>query len=138
MEHLAFAAVRRRSLHRQERFAAGASHCQPAGARRRRIAVERQPLASAIKLPELSEDELNSVAKQYQVDGEPAKLVQLVGPEGASPRQAITVVLFDHGDATWFFRMRGDAKLVGDEQPNFEKFVGSVKFREAAKSNVEK
>ena len=86
-----------------------------------------------IKLPELSEDELNSVVKQYQVDGEPAKMVQLVGPEGVSPRQAITVVLFDRGDATWFFRMRGDAKLVSDEQPNFEKYVGSVKFRDSGK-----
>ena len=86
-----------------------------------------------IKLPKISEDELNSVVKPYQVDGKPAQMVQVVGPEAASPRLAITVVMFDLGDATWFFRMRGDSALVSDQQANFEKFVGSVKFREVGK-----
>lgn len=86
-----------------------------------------------INLPEISEDELKSAVKPYQVDGQPAQMVQLVGPEAASPRLAITVVMFDRGEATWFLRMRGDAKLVSDEQTNFEKFAGSVKFRDAGK-----
>ncbi len=83
-----------------------------------------------LKLSEVSEDEVNSLVKPYQVDGQAAQMVQLVGPEAASPRQAITVVMFDRGDATWFLRMRGNADLVNAEQPNFEKFVGSIKFRE--------
>jgi hypothetical protein len=88
---------------------------------------------SQIKLPEISSDDLNSLTKPFQVDGKAAQMVQLVGPEAASPRLAITVVVLDRDDATWFFRMRGDAELVKDEQPNFEKFVGSVKFRDAGK-----
>ncbi len=88
---------------------------------------------SQLKLPEVDEDGLKTIIKPYKLDGKEAHMVQLVGPEATNPRMAITVVFADHDDATWFFRMRGDADLVKAEQPDFEKFIESVKFKAGEK-----
>jgi hypothetical protein len=86
-----------------------------------------------LKLAPIEESELNSLIKETKIDGKPAKIVQLVGPESAQPRTAITAAVAERDDATWFFRMKGDADLAKDQQENFEKFIDSIKFKAAQK-----
>jgi hypothetical protein len=86
-----------------------------------------------LKLAPIEEAELNSLVKDTKIDGQPAKMVQLVAPESAQPRTAITAAVAERDDATWFFRMKGDASLVKEEQENFEKFLDSIKFKAAQK-----
>lgn len=86
-----------------------------------------------LKLAPIEESELNSLIKETKIDGKPAKMVQLVGPQSAQPRTAITAAIVERDDATWFFRMRGDADLAKVQQENFEKFLDSIKFKSTEK-----
>jgi hypothetical protein len=54
--------------------------------------------------------------------------VELVGPDDASPRQAILGVLTDVEGSTWFFKLMGEADLAMRERERFQAFVRSVKF----------
>ncbi len=77
------AAVRRRRLHRQKRFARSANHHQPTRRGAGGLLSNVNRWRAQLKLPEISEDELNSLVKPYQVDGKPAQMVQ-VGRAGGS------------------------------------------------------
>ena len=86
-----------------------------------------------LRLPQASASELQAAAKTYQVDGHSGHLVRLVGPEDATPRPAITAVVVPLDGVNWIFALKADADVRGKEQANFEKFVGSVKFRSTEK-----
>jgi hypothetical protein len=75
-----------------------------------------------------SEDELAAEVQPYQVDGQPAHLVRLTGPEDANPQRAITAAVVTHDGVNWIFALKTEAAVAQREQANFEKFVGSVKF----------
>ncbi len=66
--------------------------------------------------------------KPVDVDGRPGHFLYLVGPEEATRRQAILGVIVVDEARTWFFKMRGDAALVGRQQENFQAFIASVEF----------
>jgi hypothetical protein len=84
-------------------------------------------------LPPASDDELKAAAQPYEVDGQSGHLVRLLGPEDSTPRQAITAMVVPHDGVNWIFALKATADLAKNEQANFEKFVGSVKFRNANK-----
>jgi len=84
-------------------------------------------------LSPVSESELKAAAQAYQVDGQSAHLVRLVGPEDANPRRAITAAVVPHDGVNWIFALKADAAVAEQEQANFEKFVGSVKFQQPKK-----
>jgi hypothetical protein len=48
------------------------------------------------------------------------------------PRQRMLLVVLEKGKQKWYFKMLGDAELVGRHKGAFEKFVQSVKFTGAA------
>jgi hypothetical protein len=85
-----------------------------------------------------SEDELKAAAQAYQVNGQSAHLVRLVASEEASPRRAITAVVVPHDGVNWIFALKADAAVADQQQANFEKFVGSVKFRGPENKQTEK
>jgi hypothetical protein len=80
-------------------------------------------------LPPASEGELESLLNPYKVDGRPAQMVRLFSPKNADAPLAIVAVVADRDDTTWFFRMSGPPDFVEDQQPNFDKFMASIKFK---------
>lgn len=82
-----------------------------------------------IQLAPVSQADLAEHVKKIPVGRSTGDYVELVGPEDASPRQAILGVMTIEGDRAWFIKMMGDAELVLREKPQFEEFVRSVQFR---------
>lgn len=81
-----------------------------------------------VGLPAVSQADFNKELKQLPVAGGQGNYVELVGPESASPRQAILGVILPVGNSSWFFKLQGDATLALKEKSHFEEFVQSVKF----------
>jgi len=82
-----------------------------------------------VHLPPVSEGELESLLNPYKVDDRPAQMVRLFSPKNAESPLAIVAVVADRDDTTWFFRMSGPPELVEDQQPDFDKFMASIKFK---------
>jgi hypothetical protein len=84
-------------------------------------------------LPEATPDELEKMAEAVQVGDLPAKLYDIAGqgPGGASAKRILGVIQQRNG-VTWFFKMTGDAGLVGQQKPAFEAFLKSLTFTAAA------
>jgi len=82
----------------------------------------RQIGAPALNAPQLAELEKENT---IQVDGLPALLVYLEGNQG----KHISGVIAPRNNATWFFKMTGDAALVKDEGVPFGQFMASVRFQ---------
>ena len=81
-----------------------------------------------VHLSSIDRDALEKQAKDIPVGGETGKLVDLVGPPDAQPRESILGVICTHGDQAWFFKMKGDPDLVARERGRFESFVRSARF----------
>jgi hypothetical protein len=81
-----------------------------------------------IQLPEITQGELDKSASRIQVADAEGNYVELLGPEGASPRQAILGVVAVRGEQAWFFKLWGDAELALREKARFQEFVKSVSF----------
>ncbi|MGD1083744.1 MAG: hypothetical protein ABSA47_03225, partial [Verrucomicrobiota bacterium] len=79
-----------------------------------------------IGLQPLPESELASEIQSIDVAGGKATLVDLSNPGGTFPRLAAVIV--PRGTNTWFFKLTGDAPLVGQEKAAFVKFVQTVSF----------
>jgi hypothetical protein len=56
--------------------------------------------------------------------------VELVGSDSSNPRQTILGVIVQATGRQWFFKLQGDTDLAKREQPRFEEFVKSIRFRE--------
>jgi hypothetical protein len=82
-----------------------------------------------VHLPPVSEGELESLLNAYKVAGRPAQMVRLFSPKNAEAPLAIVAVVADRDETTWFFRMSGPPEFVEDEQPHFDKFMASIKFK---------
>jgi hypothetical protein len=76
-----------------------------------------------------SADELAAQAQSYEVDGQAAHRVRLMGPEDAKPRRAIMAVVVPHEGINWIIALKAEADVADREQDNFDQFVGSLKFR---------
>jgi hypothetical protein len=81
-----------------------------------------------IKLPEITQAELDKTAGRIQVADVEGHFVELVGPEAVKPRQAILAVVAVRGEQAWFFKLWGDAELALREKSPFQEFVKSVRF----------
>jgi hypothetical protein len=79
-------------------------------------------------LEPISEEQLRKEIQSLEVDGKPAYYADLTGPEMDGARQRILAVGAEHGEQTWFFKMKGPADLVGKQKAAFEAFVRSVRF----------
>jgi hypothetical protein len=82
-----------------------------------------------IKLPPTTPAELDTSTKTLEIDGRKADYVHLVGPEGATPREATLGVILRRPDRVWFFKLRGKPEIVEREKSRFEEYLKSVKFK---------
>lgn len=74
-----------------------------------------------------TEEQIKNDLLRSEVGGIPGLGIDLLGPEGAE-RQRISGVITLHNGSTWFFKMKGPAELVTQQQPAFEAFLRSVQF----------
>lgn len=75
------------------------------------------------------------VARQFQtveVGGEPGKLFEIAGtPEGGSGSTRIVTAMVHRSDASWFYKLAGDAALVKAQKPVFIQFLKSIRLKES-------
>jgi hypothetical protein len=80
-----------------------------------------------VGLQRLADADLQQLAEKVEIAGQPADLYDIAGTG-----QRIVGVIFHNGDATWFFKMTGDADLVEKQKPAFVSFLKSFQFGEPA------
>jgi hypothetical protein len=81
-----------------------------------------------IGLEETTQEDLDAALEAIDVDGRRGRYIRLLGPADTEQPQSMLVVLVGQQGNTWFFRMRGDSRLVQHERKHFEEFVKSVTF----------
>jgi hypothetical protein len=77
-----------------------------------------------------TDDELQKEAENIQAGGQPAQLYDIAGQNsaGGGGTERILGVIQHRADATWFYKMTGDADLVEQQKPAFVEFLKSLKF----------
>ena len=86
---------------------------------------------SQLGQPNLSADEL---AKKAQILNSPLGEVTLMDIQGLPPGAdaakdgRIVAAIVSKGDMTYFFKMRGNAELVGAQKENFIQWIGTVRM----------
>ncbi len=91
------------------------------------VTANVQRWAAQVGLP--VDDKLAELVKEIDIDGMQGSFVELVGPEGTDPRQAMLAAMVVREEKVWFFKLFGEAALVERETENFRKFVDSVRFK---------
>ena len=79
----------------------------------------------------MAPDEISSITSNLDINGAQATVVDFQGlasPPGAAHAQRMIVVIVPHAGNSWFFKMTGDAPLVGTQRETLLQFVNSVKF----------
>jgi len=86
-----------------------------------------------VGLQPLADADLQKLAEKVEVAAQPADLYDVLGTTpGTSVAERIVGVILHRDDATWFFKMTGDADLVEKQKPAFVSFLKSFQFGEAA------
>ena len=75
-------------------------------------------------------------AKQFtpvDVGGEPGNLFEISGTprDGEAPARIVTAMVH-RAEASWFYKMAGDAALVGEQKAAFIEFLKSIRVKEGA------
>jgi hypothetical protein len=85
-----------------------------------------------VGLAEAAPDELQKMAEQIEVGGQPAKLYDIAGHNPDSDNAMRILAVIQHRDnMTWFFKMTGDSGLVGQQKPAFINFVKTTRYSNA-------
>lgn len=84
-----------------------------------------------IGLAAVDEPGLAPLLTDMQIDGKPARLLDMAGtepPEGKTKPQRTIVAMVEVAGQTWFFKMSGEDTVVAAEKPAFLAFLNSVHF----------
>ncbi len=81
-----------------------------------------------VQLPPIAAADVERQTRPIDFAGVPAKLVELVAPDGTSPRETILGVIAIRGDESWYIKLKGDSALATREKERFEAFVKSIRF----------
>jgi len=85
-----------------------------------------------VGLPELTEDEVKQQLQEVDIAGEPGKMFEVTGkPEGTDAPMRIVTAMVHRADASWFYKLQGDAAVVEAQMPAFVAFLKSVKISES-------
>ena len=80
-----------------------------------------------LKLKPLDEAAIGKSAKKIAIAGKTGHYIDISGANG----KRILAVITQREKELWFFKMMGDAKLVGQQQDAFESFIKSVNLKAA-------
>jgi hypothetical protein len=84
-----------------------------------------------IGLGPVAPDEIAGITSDLNVNGTKATVVDFkadAAPPGKTQPPRMVVVTVPNAGNSWFFKMTGDAPLVGAQKDSFLQFVKSVKF----------
>ena len=82
-----------------------------------------------LKLEALQEEEALKALRPIRVGGLPGHSLDVTGPDVPDkPATRIRVVMVKRADQTWFFKLMGPEKLVGEQAEAFDGFIKSVRF----------
>ena len=88
-------------------------------------------------LSELSADEAEKQLKPVEIGGEPGKMIELTGKsEGTNPPVKIVTAMVHRPDASWFYKLVGDADLVEAQKQAFVSFLKSIKIGQVPATEV--
>lgn len=80
----------------------------------------------------LSREEALKQFEAVEVGGEKGKLFQVEGKrEGGSGPARIVTAMVHRPDASWFYKLQGDAALVEAQKPAFIEFLKSIRIKES-------
>ena len=82
-----------------------------------------------IGLGPITVDQLDAAFRPFDVGSRQGRLVELIGPEAASPRKAMFVIMVEADQRMWFIKLIGDAELAEREKQRFEAFAKTVEFK---------
>ena len=83
-------------------------------------------------LEPLSREDAARQFQAVQVGGEPGNLFEVGGaPTKGGPMKIVTAVVH-RSDASWFYKLAGDAAVVDSTKPAFIEFLKSIEIKEAA------
>lgn len=88
-----------------------------------------------VGLAPLSNDVIMAQLQDVVVGGDNGKLFEVAGKDGEAPMRIITAMAH-RPDASWFYKLSGDAALVEAQKPAFIEFLKSVRLKEAAASEA--
>jgi hypothetical protein len=84
-------------------------------------------------LKSLTAEETAKELQDVTVGGEKGKLFELAGKSDAGePATRIVTVMAHRDDASWFYKLAGDAALVEAQKPAFLEFLKSIQIKEPA------
>lgn len=82
--------------------------------------------------PELSSEEMEQQLQPVEIAGESGKMFEVTGKaDGTNPPMRIVTAMVHRPDASWFYKLAGDAELVEAQKPAFIAFLKSIKISEA-------
>jgi hypothetical protein len=86
----------------------------------------------AVGLEPLDAEEAAKQFESVEVGGESGRLFQIEGrpKDGSGPARIVTAMVH-RADATWFYKLAGDAALVVAQKPAFLEFLKSIRIKEA-------
>lgn len=86
-----------------------------------------------VGLKPLEADEVTRQLQDVVVGGETGKLFAVAGKpaDGEEPARIVTAMVH-RADASWFYKLSGDAALVEAQQPAFIEFLKSIQIQEPA------
>jgi hypothetical protein len=80
-------------------------------------------------LAPIESGKLGEVTQTLDIPGGSATLADFTGTDTRTGRaERLVGAIVPHGNQTWFFKLMGDAPLVGQEKDNFARFVKGIQY----------
>jgi len=87
---------------------------------------------------ELSPEEVAGSLQPVDIAGAPGKMFEVTGnPEALARPMRIVTAMAHRPDASWFYKLQGDAELVEAQKPAFVAFLKSIKITDAPAATPE-
>jgi hypothetical protein len=91
-----------------------------------------------VGLPELTPEEVTQQLQEVEIAGEPGKMFEVAGQaDGPGSPMRIVTAMVHRADASWFYKLAGDAGLVEAQKPAFVAFLKSVRISDAPAAESE-
>jgi hypothetical protein len=84
-----------------------------------------------VGLAPLSNDVIMAQLQDVVVGSDNGKMFEVAGQNGEAPLRIVTAIVH-RPDASWFYKLSGDAALVEAQKPAFVEFLKSVRLKEPA------
>jgi len=76
----------------------------------------------------LSEEEAMKQFQAVEIGGEPGSIFEITGQHFSRPQRTITAMAH-RSDASWFFKLSGDAAIVEAQKPVFLEFLKTIRIK---------